>query len=191
MKSLNQFIVTPYDNRYNNKIKVGNKELILNSKIDTFQSVSKKAIVVSTPININTPIQVNDEVLIHHNIFRRYYDMKGKEKNSARYFKNDLFFCDMYQIYLYKKKEEWYTHLDYCFVIPTNNPLEGIIKYTNKELEKQGIIKNDLITFSPDSEFEFMLNGELLYCMRSKNIILKHEYQENQIKYNPSWAQSS
>ena len=44
---------------------------------------------------------VGDEIYIHHNIFRRYYDIRGNEKNSGSFFKDNLFFCEHHQIYLY------------------------------------------------------------------------------------------
>ena len=49
MNSLGQFIIKPLNNRYNNKVKVGDKDLITNTKVEDWRSVSKEAIVVSTP----------------------------------------------------------------------------------------------------------------------------------------------
>ena len=42
--------------------------------------------------------------MIHHNVFRRYYDIRGKEKNSSKYFNNNKYFCQIDQIYLYKRR---------------------------------------------------------------------------------------
>ena len=145
MKSLYHFIIKPLDKRYDNIKKVGNKELIINSSIENHIFVSKKAVVVSTPAAYATKIKVGDEVYIHHNILRRYYDMKGEEKNSGTYFKDDLYFCSLDQIYMYNNTP----HLNYCFVKPILNssflenrkeqPNVGIIKYTNNTLEALGI----------------------------------------------------
>ncbi len=202
MKSLYRFVVEPKEERYNNKKKLnGGKELITNTKLETFQSVSKKAIVVVVPEAYKTDIKVGDEVVIHHNVFRRFYDMKGREKNSSSFFKDNLFFCDIEQIYLYNRDDNWICNLNYCFVHPVlstdsfstlkEEPLAGIIKYSNKSLEAKGIIPGSLVTFTPNSEFEFVIEGERLYCMKSNNIALTHEYEENKVKYNPSWAQGS
>ena len=197
MKSLYHFIIKPLDKRYDNIKKVGNKELIINSSIENHIFVSKKAVVVSTPAAYATEIKVGDEVYIHHNILRRYYDMKGEEKNSGTYFKNDLYFCALDQIYMYNN----ISHLNYCFVKPILNssflenrkeqPNVGIIKYTNKTLEALGITPGTLITFTPNSEFEFIIDGERLYCMKSNDIALTHEYKGNEKENNPSWAESS
>ena len=196
MNSLYHFIVKPLDKRYENIKSVGDKELIINSSIENHIFVSKKAVVVSTPAVYKTKIKTGDEVYIHHNIMRRYYDQKGVEKNSGTYFKDNLYFCTPDQIYMYNLKP----HLDYCFVKPILNtnilenikeqPNVGIIKYTNNTLEALGIIPGTLITFTPNSEFEFIIDGERIYCMKSNDIALIHEYKGNEKENNPSWAES-
>ena len=197
MKSLYSFIVKPFEDRYNNTKKVNDKELIINSNIENHIFVSKKAVVVSTPAAYTTEIKVGDEVYIHHNVFRRWYDQKGRERNSSTYFKDDMCFCSPEQIYMYNLKP----HLNYCFIKPILNnhflenrkeqPNVGIVKYTNKTLEALGITPGTLITFTPNSEFEFIINGERLYCMKSNDIALTHEYKGNEKENNPSWAKSS
>ena len=51
--------------------------------------------------------------------------------------------------------------------------------------------KQTLVGFMPNSEFEFVINGERLYRVMNKFITIKYEYQGNEEEYNPSWAQSS
>jgi len=198
MKSIYRFLIKPKKERYNNTIELNGQELIINTRIETFESVSKNAIVEIVPEAFKTKIKPGDEVIVHHNVFRRFYDMKGKEKNSASFFKDDLFFCDIEQIYLYKSNDSWKTNLNYCFVKPLKNddkmtlekekPLKGIIKYSNDKLSSNGIKSGDLITFTPNSEFEFIIEGERLYCMKSNDIAIKHERKGNEEEYNPSWA---
>ena len=197
MKSLYSFIIKPKEERYDNIRKVDDKTLIINTNIEDHRFVSKKAVVVSTPAAFDTDIKVGDEVYVHHNIFRRWYDMRGNEKNSSTHFKDDLYFVAPEQIYMYNLK----THLDYCFVKPLKNqsvlenrkeqPNVGIVKYTNNALEAVGITPGTLITFTPNSEFEFIIEGERLYCMKSNDIAITHEYEGNEEEYNPSWAKSS
>ena len=197
MKSLYSFIVKPLNERYDNVKKVDDKTLIINTGIENHRFVSKKAAVVSTPAAYTSKIKVGDELYVHHNIFRRWYNMKGKEKNSSTFFKDDLYFVSPEQIYMYNLKP----HLDYCFVKPLKNqnllenrkeqPNVGIMKYSNSSLEALGITPGTLITFTPNSEFEFVIEGERLYCMKSNDIALTHEYQGNEEENNPSWAKSS
>ena len=198
MKSVYRFLIKPKKERYNNTIELNGQELIINTRIETFESVSKNAIVEVVPEAFKTKIKPGDEVIVHHNVFRRFYDMKGKEKNSASFFKDDLFFCGIEQIYLYKSNDYWKTNLNYCFVKPLKNnnkmtlekekPLKGIIKYSNDKLSSNGIKSGDLITFTPNSEFEFIIEGERLYCMKSNDIAIRHEREGNEEEYNPSWA---
>ena len=65
MKSLYDFIIEPLGERYNNKKQIGNSELILNNKIETWKFINKFAVVVQTPLNIETPIQIGDIVSIN------------------------------------------------------------------------------------------------------------------------------
>ena len=198
MKSLYQFIVKPSIGRYDNVVDIDGKELVVNSNIENHEFISKKAVVVSTPAAFDTDIKCNDKVYIHHNIFRRWYDQKGNERNGSTYFKDNLFFVSLDQVYLYYSNNEWNTHLDYCFVKPlkeqshlsVNNEKEyfGILKYSNKSLERVGLKPGDLVIFTPDSEFEFIIEGERLYCMKSNDIAITHEHEGNEEEYNPSWA---
>tara|TARA_R110002020_G_scaffold72164_2_gene185713 strand:+ start:18 stop:623 length:606 start_codon:yes stop_codon:yes gene_type:complete len=200
MRSLYQFIITPLEDRYDNIKQVGDKEFIINTTIENHSFVSKRGRVVAIPSGYKTLIKVGDEVIVHHNIFRRWYDQKGRERNSALYFKDDLYFCSPDQIYLYKENSEYKTHLNYCFVKPLVNKstlttdkeisLRGILKYTNNSLERLGLNPGALITFKPNSEFEFHIGDERLYCMKSNDIVIEHERKGNEEEYNPSWANS-
>ena len=198
MKSLYSFIVKPFDDRYNNVKKIDDKYLILNTSIENYEFVSKKAVVVETPAAFKTKIKQGDIVYVHHNIFRRWYDQKGRERNSSTYFKDDLYFCSLGQVYAYKNKNKIISNWRYCFVSPIketnalyNNKEQkhtGILKYSNNELEMLGLTPGELVTFTPNSEFEFIIEGERLYCMKSNDIALTHEYEGNEKEYNPSWA---
>ena len=197
MKSLYNFIVKPYKSRYDNIRKIGDKTLIINTTIENHRFVSKEAVVVSVPAAFDSQIKPGDKVYVHHNLFRRWYDQKGNERNSSSYFKDDLYFASIDQIYMYNDK----CHLNYCFVKPVLNdnnldvikeePNVGIIKYTNSSLEAIGITPGTLVTFTPSSEFEFIIGDERLYCMKSNDIALTHENKGDEKEYNPSWAKGS
>ena len=90
MKSVFDFIVEPLGQRYNNEIKVGDKSLIINTKLESFKSVNNIAKVIQVPLAYKTVIKKGDKVMIHHNVFRRFYNIKGKEINSKSYFKDNL-----------------------------------------------------------------------------------------------------
>ena len=84
MKSVYNFVVAPIGERYNNIKEIGDKELILNTEIYNHQYINRKAKVISTPIISDTDIKPKDEVIVHHNVFRRWYNVRGEEKNLVR-----------------------------------------------------------------------------------------------------------
>ena len=196
MKSVYNFVVTPKGKRYNNTKKVGDSELILNTEIFNHQYVNREAIVISTPIIGDTDIKAGDTVIVHHNVFRRWHNIKGVEKNSRSYFNESTYFINYDQIFLYKRNDNWIAPKGYCFVKPlkaidqfnieSEKPLQGVVKYSDGTVNV-----NDLIGFRPSSEYEFIVDGERLYRVLSKFITIKYEYQGDEEEYNPSWAQSS
>ena len=195
MKSVYNFVVTPKGERYNNTKKVGDSELILNTEIYNHQYVNKEAVVISTPIVGDTNIKPGDEVIIHHNVFRRWHNIRGIEKNSKSYFDENTYIIAHDQIFLYKRNGEWVVPKGYCFVKPLKTkdqfntdieiPLMGIVKYSDGTV-KQG----DLIGFKPKIEYEFIIDGERVYRILSNLITIKYEYQGDEEEYNPSWAKS-
>ena len=196
MKSVYNFVVTPKGERYNNKKKVDGGELILNTEIYNHQFVNRIAKVISIPLIGDTDIQPGDEVIVHHNIFRRWHNVKGVEKNSRSFFNEDTYLINQDQIFLYKRNKEWKAPKGYCFIKPLKaknplnvdleKPLQGIVKYSDGTVEE-----GDLVGYKPKTECEFIIDGERLYRILSNLITIKYEYQGDEEEYNPSWAQSS
>ena len=192
MRSVYNFVVTPINSRYNNTKDIGGKELIVNTEISNHQYVSRKAVVKEVPIIGDTDIKVNDIVIVHHNVFRRWHNQHGAEKNSRSYINEETYLVQPDQIFLHKDTE-WRAQKGYCFVAPiksTNNlnvdierPLVGIVKYTDGTVNK-----GDLIGFRPSSEYEFIIDGQKLYRVLSNFITIKYEYQGDEEEYNPSWT---
>ena len=192
MNAYKDFIIEPIGDRYNNSTRVNDKELILNTEIFNHQYVNRLAKVIATPLLFQSPVKAGDEVIVHHNIFRRWHDVKGREKNSRSYWKENKYIISEDQIYLYNDK----AMPGFSFVKPlkatnkfnteTEKPLMGIVKYSDSSFSV-----NDLVGFMPNSEYEFLINGERLYRVMNKFITIKYEYQGNEEEYNPSWAKSS
>jgi len=191
MNAYKDFIVSPIGKRYNNVSRVDDKELILNTEVFNHQYINRKAKIIATPLLFKSPVNVGDEVIVHHNIFRRWHDVKGRERNSRSYWKEDKYIISEDQIYLYNNK----AMPGYSFVQPiksnnkltsnTEQPLVGVIKYTDGAFDI-----NTLVGFTPNSEYEFVIQGKRLYRVLNKFITIKYEYQGNEEEYNPSWAKS-
>ena len=189
MKSVYNFVVKPKGERYNNTKKLDGGELILNTEIFNHQYVNREAEVISTPIIGDTDIKSGDTVIVHHNVFRRWHNVKGIEKNSRSYFNEDTYFINDDQIFLYKRDDKWIAPKGYCFVMPLKaqnpfnidmeKPLQGIVKYSDGTVEV-----NDLVGFRPSSQYEFIVDGERLYRVLSNFITIKYEYQGDEEEYN-------
>jgi len=200
MQSLFSFIVEPKNGRYDNEVDIDGKKLIINTTMDDHKYVNRVGIVKSIPKIGKTNIKVGDEVIVHHNVFRRFYDVRGIEKNSSSYFKEDLYFCFYDQIFLYKQDNEWKAPFDFCFVKPIvenkkqlvtvqkERPRVGILKYGNSSLNAFKVNEGSLVGFSPSSEYEFVIDNDRLYRMRTNDITIKYEYKGDEVEYNPSWA---
>ena len=201
MNSLYDFIVKPYGGRYDNSIKVGDKELVLNTKIETFKAVNNIAEVLAVPLAVKTNVKVGDKIIVHHNVFRVFYDMKGRKKNSRSLFKDNTFFVALDQVYMYGDLGNWKAFGDRCFVMPLKSndsltldkeqKLIGILKYGNSSLEALKISPGDLVGYTPFGEFDFIIDDQRLYCMKSNDIVIKYEYQGDEVENNPSWASRS
>ena len=198
MKSVTNFIIKPKETRYNNIKKVGDKDLILNTEIFTHQNVSRNAIVLEVPTVGCTEVRQGDEVIVHHNVFRRWKDIKNREQNSKSFYKEDMYFVTPDQIFAYKRNDVWRAVKGFSFIQPLENtdkfsmdkeaPLKGVIKHIDPDLMDKDIYLNSLVGFAPNSEYEFIIDGQRLYRVPTNAITIKYEYQGNEKKYNPSWA---
>lgn len=193
MKTPFNFIIEPKGGRYNNTTKVEGKDLILNSEIQNHEFVNREAVVKAVPTAFDTKIKVGDTVIVHHNVFRRWYDAKGKEKNSRAFIDETTYVVSLDQVFLYKSKDKWKAVDGFCFVKPIkqrdklDQEIEqscvGIVKYTD------GVNRiGELVGFTPFSTYEFIIEGQKLYRVYNKFITIKYEYQGDEKEYNPSWA---
>ena len=196
MKAPFDFVIEPKGSRYNNTTNVGSSELILNTEIYNHEYVNRQAIVKSVPTAFETEIKPGDTIITHHNIFRRWLDVRGEEKNSRSYFDENTYLVKEDQVFLYKRNGEWKAPRGYCFVQPIKERKHlgvdqeesciGIIKHTDSSYEK-----GDLVGFTPFSTYEFIVDGKRLYRVMTQFITIKYEYEGNEEEYNPSWAESS
>ena len=199
MKGVFDFVIMPKEDRYNNTKTVEGKELILNTELQNHNFVSRIGVVMATPNPNPTGVREGDEVILHHNVFRRFRDIRGEEKNSRSYYKNNMYFVSPDQIFAYKRIIKWIPLNGFNFVKPIKEdkmfsinfekPLVGILKYKDPLLTE--VQEGDLVGFKPGAEYEFLIDKEKLYRVPTNLITIKYEYQGNEEEYNPSWAASS
>lgn len=196
MKSLFNFIAEPKQNRTTSKKYIDGKELILNTDLQNHLYVSRLGVVKSVPLAYKTKIQVGDEIIVHHNVFRRFYDIRSNEKNSRNFLSENEFLIQPDQIFAYKRNGKWNAISGFCFVKPIKEksmfsmdkekPGVGIVKYSDGTIEE-----GSLVGFKEGLEYEFFIEEERLYRIPSNLILLKYEYKGDEEEYNPSWTKSS
>jgi hypothetical protein len=185
MQSPFDFIVKPINGeRYNNTKDIGGIELIVNTSEEDHKFSNRYAEVIEVPYGYNGPVQVGDILLVHHNVFKFYNDIRGKRKSGRAFFRDDKFFIEPDQFFMYRRNGTWNTYDRYCFVKPiqaidsyimkpfTHEPLMGEMVYPNEYLLSQGVKAGDKVCFKPDSEYEFDVDGEKLYRMFDHQITM-------------------
>jgi hypothetical protein len=185
MKSPYCFIIKAVDGRrYDNIRNYEGKEFIISSSQEDHKVANRFATVISTPIYYNGPIEPGDIVVVHHNVFKFYYDMKGRQKSSWHHLTDDLFIVETDQVYLYSRDGgRWAAPSPFCFIRPipsedkifsSTSGLEelwGELVFKNEEMTE--VTEGDIVSFTPESEYEFRINEEVLYRMYNRNICLK------------------
>lgn len=184
MQSAINFIVKPKHQLYANTTTVHGIELTTSTSIEDANDVSREAIVIGLPKTYKGDVQIGDEVIVHHNIFRIFYDNKGEAVQSSFYIRENMFFVDQDLVFLRKKDGQYEGIDDNVFIEPIEETdfwhgtrekqHVGIVKYDNKRLnDEQGIFIGDKIVFRRNCEYRFDLQGEKLYRMSNHRILAK------------------
>ena len=184
MQSTNKFIISPKGgNHFINEKQIGGQMMVVNTSIEDHKNVNRVGIVEALPLEYEGNVKIGDEVIVQHNVFRDYFDMKGITRKSSFYFKDNLFFVPEELIYLIIRNGKYLSVDDYCFIQPlfeeerwagkTEIEHQGIVKYANANLNSIGIVEGDKIAFENDGEIEFVIDDERLYKMRSSMILAK------------------
>ena len=186
MRSPFYFIVSPSKGkRYNNTKEISGVDIITSTSEEDFRFSNREAIVKELPLGYTGPIKKGDTLLVHHNVFKFYNDIKGRRKSGKSFFKDDLFFIEPDQFFMYHNGTQWNAYDRYCFVEPIpvqksyiyknikEEPLMGLVKYPNEYLISKGINEGDMVCFKPDSEYEFEVDGKKMYRMFDHSITMK------------------
>lgn len=185
------YIIVEINNAYNNTKKISSDvELVVNTTIESVEHINRIATIIDSPDF--TILKAGDKVIVHHNIFRLRNGIKGETIKSNYHIEDNKYFVPLTEIFMYKRNDsDWIALEPYCFVKPIigkrmihkgelitpNNLYKGNLKnigkmiYPNKELLGYGVNKDDKIIFSNNSEYEFIINGELFYKMSTNDIL--------------------
>ena len=184
MKTLYNIIISPEGDRYNNTKKISGIDMIVNTHIDEkdFKYTNRVGVIKHLPLT-DTPFKVGDKVIVHHNVFRKYWSFKGNLRTSANDLENNKFSVDMSQIFAYKTGDsDWKCTEDNIFIEPIKILKHKITDVMNEYVVQQGIVAlgalegscvGDRVAFTPYSEYIFDIDGRRLYKMKKKDITCK------------------
>ena len=175
------YLIQPYGKEYNNTKIIAELELTVNTSIEDATFVNRLGVVSAVPNGGQIP--VGSIVVVHHNVFRTYLDMKGKKRKSNEYFRDGQYLVNPSKIYMYNEGEGWKTTEEYCFINPVDYIQDSDIYRSDKEKEEHvGIVRHgninnvshgDMIGFTKNSEYEFNIDGEKIYRMKNSDICIK------------------
>lgn len=173
-------LIKPVGGEYTNVKKVGGVNLLVNTSIEDVDYVNRLGEVVSSPDNY---LKKGNIVLVHHNVFRTYYDMKGNKRRSNEYFRDGVYLVSPDRIYLYKTDNDWKAYRSNCFVTPVDYVQHSDLHRTDEKEEKHvGIVKysntfkpGTKVGFAKNSEYKFVVDDEKLYKMRDKDICINFD----------------
>ena len=179
MQGLKNFIVTPKNNKqFANTTSVGGVELVTTTNIEEGKDVNREAIIVSLPINYKGNARKGDTCIIHHNIFRPQYDHKGVLIQSSSFIKDNLYTAHPDLVFLIIRDGKAIPVDDYVFIKPfteeenflgtVEKEHSGYVKFANENL---GVKEGAKIVFRRNCEYEFNINNERLYMMKTKRVL--------------------
>lgn len=187
------YIIKPIGERYNNVKKIEGIDLIVNTTLDEtdFKYTNRIGEVIAVPRK-GGELKVGDHVIVHHNTFRKWTNVRGTLKDSSNFVKEGHFLVGPEQLFAYDRGEGWVSLEDYCFVEPeeverdpsnlyltasqlskTHSKNFGRVYISNPILEAQGVSVGDRVFFNSTASYRFDVDGKVLYKMSAwRNIKL-------------------
>ena len=195
-RSPGQFIVYS-EQRYNNVTESG---LVVNTDIsvDDYRYTNRVGKVLNTPSAFDQIIEPGDDVIVHHNVFRLWYDVRGKEQQCTGFLDEHHYLVNYDEIFAYRRNGEWKALDDYCFIKPVppeslwntigETELKGIMVYTSPQLDH---LRGHVVGFTPESEYEFNIDGERIYRVYANHITYDYGCETKKEEYNKLVTESS
>ena len=172
MKSPFSFIVKPVDGaRYTNTKKMGDVNFIVNTDDENHSFTNREGIVVSTPANYDGPIKEGDILLVHHNVFRLYNNIRGYQQSGRSYLPDGQFAVDNDQFFAYKQGGRWIPHGEYTFI--ENKDERYVVGAVVIPSLTSGLREGDVVSFKPGCFSEFVIDGKPMLRIMDKHITVK------------------
>jgi hypothetical protein len=118
MQSVFNYLVSPKGNRTVGSKEIEGQTLLLNTDLQNHSYTNRVGTILNLPLVGNEELKEGDDVIVHHNVFRRFRDVRGNEKDSKNYLSEDVYTIQADQIYAFKRNGEWKALKGFCFVKP-------------------------------------------------------------------------
>lgn len=175
--------VVDLPNNVKDTIKVGDKDLYLETKFNPFAHRNTKATVIATPVKRpQDEIKVGDEVfLFHHSILEKQLELDSTGLRRARFnpqvetidiiaYKRDGEIKPFWTWVICEKNElpdERKTNAGITILKGKDDlPFTAVIAFDSPRLKEEGITKGDTIRFYKHSDYEVEMDGKKYWCMK-------------------------
>jgi hypothetical protein len=159
------YLIEPLGSEYNNTKNIAGVDIVVNTTIENAAFVNRIGVVVGAPND--SELKIGDTVVVHHNVFRTYLNMRGKKTKSNEYFRDDLYLVSSDRVFLYKRNDHWKTLKEYCFVAPISYDQDrsytqveklqentGTVYFGNETLTSADIPVGDKVGFTRNSGYD-------------------------------------
>lgn len=160
--------------------------MVTSSSYEDHTRTNRVGIVHSVPFRYDGPIREGSRLLVHHNTFRYYNTLTGDKVSSGSFFRDGTFVAHEDNYFAYDNGDGWVPVGRYCLVKPIpiaqrkfyvsekNQPLTGEMMAVNGYLYSQGVRDGDIVTFKPEGEYEFNVDGIRFWRMFDHFITAKY-----------------
>lgn len=164
-------------------------DIVVDTDYNKYKHATQIGIIVATPIRLtpqylnDTPLNVGDVVVFHHFVCQ--------PNNKVEFMEGNVYRADYFHIYGKIENGQLIPIEDVFFVSPILEPEEnmyegvlqikphreyikqqGIVYAVSKSLKALGLKVGDKVYFTKDADYSMTINNELLYRMRTRNIVI-------------------
>ena len=80
MQSVFNYLVSPKGNRTVGSKEIEGQTLLLNTDLQNHSYTNRIGTILNLPLVGNEELKEGDDIIVHHNVFRRWNDVKGMRK---------------------------------------------------------------------------------------------------------------
>lgn len=151
---------------------IGQGGLILNTNFDDASSSNRIGVIESIPPWYDGDMTEGDEIIVHHNVFRKYNDFKGDERFSQDFFGHG-YTCPIDAIFAFRRDgSDWKCIDENIFVLPKKEENVGVVDIVGDDTSH---LKGVEIMYTPHSKYAFYIEGVKYFKMKKHNVCLVKE----------------